>query len=246
MSIREDKIFNYFKYAIGEIVLVVIGILIALQINNKNDIRKERVRELHYLENIRTDLKINILEMDKYLARRTGNIEAATRILSYFEGEPITDYQAFNEEQINIYTWQRFYQNNNTFQELTNSGNIALIKNDSIKTMLLDIESLYKVMKAEEDHYRFDTETLLYEPIYEMLDLNPMVESYAFRASNGQTGKNRELTKKTFEDFFKNIKLKNGFVMTVAELTTINGMFVEMKEISVKLISTIDQELKKE
>lgn len=50
--IKESKFSKYLLYAIGEIVLVVIGILIALQINNNNDLRKEREKELRYLENI--------------------------------------------------------------------------------------------------------------------------------------------------------------------------------------------------
>ena len=40
---------KYFKYAIGEIILVVIGILIALQINNWNETRKERAQEQELL-----------------------------------------------------------------------------------------------------------------------------------------------------------------------------------------------------
>lgn len=237
---------NYLKYAIGEIVLVVIGILIALQINNSNDLKKEHKKELHYLENIKTDLKINILEMDKYVAIRTVCIGSANRILEHFEGKPLTDLSAFNEDQINIYSWQKFYQNNNTFQELLNSGNLALISNDSIKNMLQDIESLYKVMKAEEDHFRYDTEILLYEPLYSLMDLNPLVKNYAYRLSNGQAGENLELSKKQFEAFLKNTKIKNGFVMAVLEFTTLNEKFEEMKNISKKLIEAIDNELKKE
>ena len=42
----ENKVSKYLLYAFGEIVLVVIGILVALYINNMNDLRKERVREL--------------------------------------------------------------------------------------------------------------------------------------------------------------------------------------------------------
>ena len=44
---------KYFKYAIGEIILVVIGILIALQINNWNESRKERIKEKAYLTRIK-------------------------------------------------------------------------------------------------------------------------------------------------------------------------------------------------
>lgn len=147
----ENRVSTYLLYSIGEILLVVIGILIALQINNANDTRKERVKEVNYLENIKTDLNINIQEMDRYLAVRTECIEAAQRIIAHFEGKPITDYDDFNADGVSIYGWQKFYQSNNTFQELVNSGNLALISNESIKNKLLDLESLYKKMKSEED-----------------------------------------------------------------------------------------------
>ena len=52
----ENKTSKYFKYAIGEIILVVIGILIALQINNWNENRKQKVKEIDALENIKTSL----------------------------------------------------------------------------------------------------------------------------------------------------------------------------------------------
>ena len=54
--LMENKTSKYFKYAIGEIVLVVIGILIALSINNWNESRKQRVKEIDALENIKTSL----------------------------------------------------------------------------------------------------------------------------------------------------------------------------------------------
>ena len=55
--VTEDKFSKYLLYAIGEIILVVIGILIALQINNSNDNRTENKREIAYLKNIKLDLK---------------------------------------------------------------------------------------------------------------------------------------------------------------------------------------------
>lgn len=123
---------------------MVIGILIALQINNKNDLRKNREKEIHYLQNIKRDLKLNILELDRYIEIRTGCIESANRIIEHFEGKAITDFSKFNADGMKIYTWQKFYQNNNTYQELVNSGNLSQISNDSIKNILLNIESLYK------------------------------------------------------------------------------------------------------
>ena len=57
--IMENKTSKYLKYAIGEIVLVVIGILIALQINNWNENRKERLIERNLLNSLQEDLSRN-------------------------------------------------------------------------------------------------------------------------------------------------------------------------------------------
>lgn len=239
----ESKLTKYLLYAAGEIFLVVVGILIALQINNMNDERKQRATEIHYLENIRTDLGINLAEMDRYLETRTECIAAANRILAHFEGEPITDYSAFNADGVMIYSWQRFWQNNNTFQELVNSGNLALISNDAIKKTLLDIESLYKKMKSEEDHFRFDTETLIYQPLYAQMDLNPLVNDFEYRVSNGESGRDMGLSAEFFSEYLKSTKLKNGFAMTVLEFTTMNGQMREMKRMTQELVALIDAEV---
>lgn len=235
---------KYLAYAIGEIVLVVVGILIALQINNANDARRDRTRELGYLENIRADLVANITEMDRYLATRTEMIAAAERIIEHFEGKPVEDVSAFNADGVGIYSWQRYYQINNTYQELVNSGNFALLTNDRIKHGLLDLESQYKKMKGEEDHFRFDAETLLYHPLYESMDLNPLVMDFAYRASEGRAGKGGMLTTGAFDDYLDNRKLKNGFVMTILEFTTMNEQMREMKRLSLELMAEIDSELK--
>ena len=62
--LTENKYSKYLLYAIGEITLVVIGILIALSINNRNEWRKERVRELDILVHLAKNLEINIKTME--------------------------------------------------------------------------------------------------------------------------------------------------------------------------------------
>lgn len=60
----DNNLPKYTRYAIGEILLVTVGILIALQVNNWNEQRKQRNKELHYLANLKNDLKLNIAEID--------------------------------------------------------------------------------------------------------------------------------------------------------------------------------------
>jgi len=236
---------NYLKYAIGEIVLVVIGILIALSINNWNDLRKDRAKELHYLSNIKSDLQLNIEELQNYIDVRTTRIASANVVIDYFEGKPLTNLNTFSRNAVNIYTWRKFYQINNTYQELVNSGNLALISNDSIKNTLLNLESLYKKLKYEEEHFRYDAEIMLYEPSYGVLDLNPIVKKYTYDMSNGKAGENVQLPKTNFEEMLKDIKQKNGFVMAVYEFTVMNAQFEEMKSMSEGLIILIETEINK-
>lgn len=65
--IAQNKVKNYFLYAIGEIILVVIGILIALQINNWNEERKSKIQEQIILKNLVQDLKADSLSFSKNL-----------------------------------------------------------------------------------------------------------------------------------------------------------------------------------
>ncbi len=244
--IEENNMGKYFKYAIGEILLVVIGILIALQINNWNEDRKQRIKEVHYLENIKTDLNLNIEEIDQYIDKRTEQIASAQWILEHFEGRPLTDLNRFNRETINIYTWQKFFQSDNTFQELRNSGNLAIISNDSIKDGLLDLDNMYKKLKYEEEHFRYDAEVLLYEPSYKVLDLNENVKRYTYDLTKGQAGQDIELPRKNFEDMLNDMMQKNGFVMAVYEFTVMNQMLEGMKLKSEEIISLIESEISKD
>ncbi len=241
---EQNKTGKYFKYAIGEIVLVVIGILIALQINNWNENRKTRSMEVHYLKNIKRDLQMNIAHLDEYIETREIAIASANSIIEHYEGKPIEDLKDFSFKTVNIYTWRKFSQINNTFQELTNSGNLALISNDSIKSVLLNMETLSKLMKGEEAHFRYDAEILLYEPSFEMMDMNDIVQNYTYKVTNGAMGEDRDLSQEEFNNMIHDKKQKNGFVMAAYEFGAMNRQFLQMKSMCNQLIVLIDNELK--
>ena len=76
--LAESKISSYLLYAIGEILLVVIGILIALQINNWNEIRKDIKKELIFLKDIKEDLQQDTIQINQI-------IQANRQRLSYYK-----------------------------------------------------------------------------------------------------------------------------------------------------------------
>ncbi len=176
--LTEGRSGKYFKYALGEIILVVIGILIALQINNFNEVRKTRTKEVAYLKNIGNDLQLSILELEEFIKNRNAQISSANKLIENFNGEPVDDWNIFNKNIVSIHTWQRFFLIDNTFQELIYSGNLAIITSDSIKTDLLNLQVLYKKLKYNEDHFRFDAEETLYKPSHNTLDINSMGKNY--------------------------------------------------------------------
>ena len=81
--IMENKTSKYFKYAIGEIILVVIGILIALQINNWNEDRKNNTLERVFINNLITDLKSDVNHLNEVITFNEKKIIYFDSILAY-------------------------------------------------------------------------------------------------------------------------------------------------------------------
>ncbi len=241
--LMENKTGKYFKYAIGEIILVVIGILIALSINNWNEKRKIRDNELIYLNNIKRDLRLSITEMNQFIDRRNSLINSANTVMEHFNGKPVDDWNTFNKHLVDIYTWQSFYLIDNTYQELKNSGNFAIIANDSIKNDLMNLVLLYKKLKNSENHWRNDAEQTLFPGSYEKHDVSSMSRNYLFQKSNGKVGVFGNLKEETFGDIFKDQKQKNGFAFAAANFELMNGIFLEMNKKCKELILLIDSEL---
>ena len=81
----DNEPMKYARYAIGEILLVVIGILIALQINNWNEERKESLAIKNVLIEIKEDLIEDRAELERNIELRTADFEAQKRIINVLE-----------------------------------------------------------------------------------------------------------------------------------------------------------------
>ncbi|MFP4847016.1 DUF6090 family protein [Winogradskyella sp. PE311] len=135
--LSENKFSKYLIYAIGEIVLVVIGILIALGINNWNNEQKDKQAELKYLNQIRKSLKEN----DLILKER---IETDKRLLKF--GDQLYNHIK-TQKQVNDSIKQIFVVllndqmvsfNIAAFENLKNDG-LSFISNDDLKFEIINI-----------------------------------------------------------------------------------------------------------
>lgn len=161
--LTENNLSKYLFYAIGEIVLVVIGILIALQINNANEAGKERAREISYLRNLKADLYKEVGNNEQFAAYHFKKAEACSALLTSKAPETIEEVQVYTDRYELVFVWHAFVPNNNTFKELLSSGNLNLIKNDPIKNGLLELDKLYANISSTEYHMRREYEAYLYD-----------------------------------------------------------------------------------
>lgn len=133
----DNKPLKYMRYAIGEIILVVIGILIALQINNWNEIKKLRLRETNLLKELKTNLNTNIRNLEK-------DIEVQIEQTSYID---IVQLHLKNRKPYNDSIGYYIYKGNpapdvlltsSAFETLRSSG-LELISSDTLRQAIINL-----------------------------------------------------------------------------------------------------------
>lgn len=131
--LSENRFNKYLLYAIGEIILVVIGILIALQINNWNEAQKDFAREQEILIQIKEDYEANLEQLENKIGMRDSIIAASHYILKSIDGE-------FKLHEDNLVIKLCQIAVDPTFDPIENdliaSGNIRLIRNKELKRLL--------------------------------------------------------------------------------------------------------------
>ena len=147
----ENKTGKYFKYAIGEIVLVVIGILIALQINNWNEKQKLDAKTQDYYAQLLDDLKSDIIFSKHNIEESSAYLKEYTVYTDAYNKDILTPIQVY--EQISkltlIATPLTF--NTSTIESLQSTGDIGLIPSN-IRNRLIDLRRIQNLtIKRFED-----------------------------------------------------------------------------------------------
>jgi len=125
---------KYLKYAIGEITLVVAGILIALALNNWNEHRVEVKKEKVYLQGLRRDLTNQLKEADIHESRELSYVKASKKLISnYNELGRFQVGDQFDKDVGSLVNRKTFVRSDPTYAELIASGNIDLIRNNVLK-----------------------------------------------------------------------------------------------------------------
>jgi len=134
----DNKPLKYIRYAVGEIVLVVIGILIALQINEYRTNRDVQSEEIEFLKFVKQDLHKDLENLQDVLDFKKMQLENCKEIIEYYKHsvESIQDTLDFVDKIISTFYLMNENPSNTAFETAKLSGGIQKYKNKTLMNLL--------------------------------------------------------------------------------------------------------------
>lgn len=133
----ENKLSKYLLYAFGEIILVVIGILIALQVNNWNELKKDRFVEHKLLTEVNENLEINAVRLKSDMQKELKSIESIDFVVDHL------DNRRPNDDSLDTYFRAAFFSpdivlSTSGFESLKSKG-FGIVENDEVRKSILEL-----------------------------------------------------------------------------------------------------------
>jgi hypothetical protein len=152
--LSQNKYKKYLSYAVGEIILVVIGILIALTINNCQNRKILKQKEQTYLTGLKEEFETNKIKLNNLILVNKENYSGVKKILDYTGKTTFTlSEKEFSTIMINSFSYDIFYNpSNSLLNEMISSGSLKDISNQKLRAMLTNwISTLEDVSRQEKD-----------------------------------------------------------------------------------------------
>ena len=150
----DNKPIKYFRYAIGEIVLVVFGILIALQVNTCNQNRLDSDEEKQLLSAIKIKMEYNRFQYETGYNRYNAVLNASTQLLKISTNQ----LTSINQEEVDYYFHllsKRFLVGNSNktsiYDEMIGSGQLNLLKSKKLRSELTSLKANLELLASYED-----------------------------------------------------------------------------------------------
>ena len=210
----KNKTGKYLKYAIGEIILVVIGILIALQLNNLNENKKNEVFEKEILSQIQENLKSDNSVLKKVEKNFSKAITSSTKILNSEVSQKTEDSIKFWLGT--IIQFDRFQPLTNSYEVLKSNG-LDRISNKKLRFLLgryYDDEALRMIKSTSDIEIAFNNHWLpiLFEETVEF-EFKKSVELKDYNVLL-KPSKERNILKLTRDNYASGInRIKSGIRM---------------------------------
>lgn len=152
-QLKEGNTGSYLKYAFGEILLVVIGILIALSINNWNQNRQNNKILTIYTNQLIEEVELNISKLNKVIEEESKLLKHLDTLVDILKNKDL-DNPKLTSKSFSLLSFEDFYPETIAFENLKSSGEFKLIENidlrNSISSAYNSFESIYL---THEVHY---------------------------------------------------------------------------------------------
>lgn len=146
----DGKLRKYFFYAIGEIILVVAGILIALQVNNQNVERQAKLVELQYYRTMKTQLTEDRELLNDEIYSLTGRIDDYLIGIKLIADDDHDQLNILGDKVYRLLEYGDFRRKSSVYQTLIYSSEIKYIKNKDIVNFLQELERTYQIAERIE------------------------------------------------------------------------------------------------
>ena len=234
--LSENKLGKYLLYAIGEIVLVMIGILLALQVNNWNESRKERAQEIKLYENLLVSLTADSTDVVLFSGLISSGINAQKFFISNSYQDLIENFSIKQLEDSLRSTGiigASFFPRYSVYNQVSNSGFQAILQSEEIKSKLLELyDRRYKrylhIDASIDQKSEFHLKPIIKGDLQIFNDLNNMEPASVF-------------DKKKFETFYPDLIREFSSILSTANLA-LNSL-QECQEAINELLSLIRNEL---
>lgn len=226
---EKNKIGKYLKFAIVEIVLVMVGILLAVQVNNWNENRKSKIKEIKTLKELRSDLAQNLEDIEINIAHLIDSQNSNEIIISHIENNiPYND--SLDYHFWNLYPYITFNVNQTTYESLKQMG-FNLISNDSLRISISDLyANKFTGYRNFENTYLIEHHNNAVKPMF-------MSEFTPFDSSSSA------VHPKNYTQFMNDPKYKAIISWTALTCRNFADMQSGLKEDVEKLMAQIDKEI---
>ena len=247
--LSENRIRKYLLYGIGEIILVVIGILIALQINSWNEYSKSRKLEKNYYLQFKIELEENIRNAEDQIQHSTYQINNTKIVTNVLEtNNLLKDSQELYLAIEHLGKTYPTQYTNNVWTELLSNGKTLIIRNREFREKLafLNSEMLQTVnLQNEINENNFGYKRLTGD-IFSISLTNELDAKMHPKELRDSTQIPNLPNQQSIIDKLKTINGLNGYIADIYQTKRVNKyLFLRHKKLMLELVKICESELKK-
>ncbi|GAA4241996.1 DUF6090 family protein [Winogradskyella damuponensis] len=242
--VSDNKFSKYLIYAIGEIILVVVGILIALQINNTSNFNEQRKLEQEYLTSLQSEFKTNLTKINTAIQENEHRVQTLEKLLTLFDKKVL---DTVSEQTVSHLLAPIFGSHINyapstgVLSDIISSGKLSLILNKDLRQHLASFESSLDILSTQLNDADF-TDKKLQSLFFKSGSARTIVTDiqmidFEFHSISEKTNNKLIFSSVEFENYLLDYYL-------LAKTTNGPRLFGGIKEQIETILDVIEQELK--